>query len=1079
MKQTGRVIILTLCFAVFIPGVSLFSQAPVCLSHLDFMKEDRVGMSTVWLYSDYPRYERLRDAGEGAACVDDNARAVVTYCRYFEATGDTNALVKAENIAKFVEYMHANPDNPPFNRAEFYNFIWENGSINTGGPTSQRAFGSYASRACWAMGYGYQVFRSAGRAYFNTLGGYMINEFRPRIQYEYTVLGNNSLHGYNLNAMLFNNANNAGTALMGLLAWRASSGDGSLDTEIQRTLMAFTNWQFGDINTFPFRGIFTKIDNVTWLQGYGAYSVAALAYGAEVYNNPGWLARAKEAADYFYLNYLTSIYPGNEGRNPAVVEYPQIAFAVAPMVEGCYRIYRASRALGEASSEYLKYARYAGLFASYFTGNNVYGIPAYDPATGICFDGIESPENPVDSRVNRNSGGESTVETLNSLLLVLTDTNCRSYAYAREQERHSAIILEAEDAESIQGGSVQSGEWFGDFVSGQMFSKSEYVQLSPGGSLSRTFYTEKRDGSLSDNYLLYLCYAKRTAAGADTVTVAVDGVPAPFYTGGSPDSDFLFFARMTNGNNPRIYTLPPGRHTVQITAGSKTLILDQIVVQPVLQRKTFRLPDSSLVTVDRPFLAPGPLSSAPGGLSVTPVNYGNTLRIDWATAGGILGYNIYRKSSLETAYSKVNARPVPGNYYIDNGLAAGETYTYKVTAISNPLWQESLLSQGAPGTALSPLTVDMKLTETENDWSVEKNGIYFSSTLYNGFAETRAYDIDVDGFPDITASVNNPTDTYWSLSALRWIPEGSGFYTFEEVPLQESTRDTGRFTYNLRSLFGWTGHQILKFRFSLSRNNLSTFLEEISIGNRSSGALLDVISSPQLFFSSDGVTPAYYVPDVNLDADEKTDRIVYAGNASLENLELSLSKIISADLSHYKSLAFRISSANEWALECVVNNETLTVSPYTKKTGPLFFNLRESTGKNLTGLTDMLLRFRVRTSGPVSLEISGLKFSSSPVPFFSSYEGVRGVPNPFTPSSSDERFNRMIFYFDRDFGKTGIIRIFGLDGRLVRKIDGAVPGETFWDGADEDGRPACSGLYIFQVKTEGRDVQTGSVVVIR
>ncbi|MDD5067898.1 MAG: T9SS type A sorting domain-containing protein, partial [bacterium] len=768
-----------------------------------------------------------------------------------------------------------------------------------------------------------------------------------------------------------------------------------------------------------------------------------------------------------------------EGRNPGITGFPQIAFGIAPMVEGCYRIYRASKLMGEAPSVYLKYAKYAGLFASYFTGNTIYGVPVYDPNTGICFDGLEAPENPVDTRINRNSGGESTVETLNALLLVLTDTNCKPYVYSREQKKQSQLILEAESADEINSGAVNSGEWFGDFVSGQMFSGSKYVQLSAGGSIKKIFYTENPYSDLSDNYLVYLCYAKRTSANADTITVTVDDVAVNFYTGGSPDSDYLFFEKMTNSGQPRVFSLPPGPHTLRITAGSKPLILDQIVIQPVVQRKTFLLSDGSAISVDRPFLSQTGSASVPSGLVITPVRYGNTLQINWDRKPSVYGYNLYRKSDTETSYSLINTRPLTKENFIDNGLVAGTRYGYRLSSISNYLWQESGLSQEVFSTPLSPQTAEMELTETENDWSVSKSGVYFSSSIFNGFAETKAYEVDIDRYPDISLSINNPSDTYWSFSVLRWIPEGASFFTFEEVPLQDKTRDTGLFNYDLKSLLGWTGHQALKLRFYLSRNNLTTFMNEIKINNKDTEAVYSTITSPQLWFSSDGISPAYYIPDVNLSVDAVNKKVVYSGSVSLDNLELMLYKEISADFSCYRSIMFDVSTGNEWALVLELEGEQITLSPFANKSGSFFFNLADSSEGKCTGLQNAVIKFKVRTSGAVQFEVSGLKLSTSPVPFFSSYNGVRSLPNPFTPGSGDSRFNQVIFYFNQDAGKTGTIRIFSVDGKKIREITGAVSGQSVWNGKDADGNPAGSGVYIFQITTEGKKVQTGSMVIIR
>ncbi|QYF72324.1 hypothetical protein [Cryobacterium sp. PAMC25264] len=53
----------------------------------------------------------------------------------------------------------------------------------------------------------------------------------------------------------------------------------------------------------------------------------------------------------------------------------------------------------------------AAITAGWYFGANRSGLPAYDPTTGTAIDGIER-----DGRVNTNSGAESTIHALLSML---------------------------------------------------------------------------------------------------------------------------------------------------------------------------------------------------------------------------------------------------------------------------------------------------------------------------------------------------------------------------------------------------------------------------------------------------------------------------------------------------------------------------------------------------------------------------------------------------------------------------------------------------------------------------------------
>jgi len=76
------------------------------------------------------------------------------------------------------------------------------------------------------------------------------------------------------------------------------------------------------------------------------------------------------------------------------------------------------------------------------------------------------------------------------------------------------------------------------------------------------------------------------------------------------------------------------------------------------------------------------------GAGVTAGAYSVSLNWTASASSGIVGYNIYRAPKSSTAYSKLNAILVSGTTYVDSLVAAGESYTYHVTAV-NSQGQES------------------------------------------------------------------------------------------------------------------------------------------------------------------------------------------------------------------------------------------------------------------------------------------------------------------------------------------------------------------------------------------------------
>ncbi len=119
----------------------------------------------VHVYANYPDYRWLEaaDAGtEGVACVDDAARAAVLYLRHYELSRETESLIRAKALLRFVLKMQTGD-------GEFYNFIYSDHAINTTGRTSVKSFGWWASRGVWSLGTGYRILRDSDPLFADTL----------------------------------------------------------------------------------------------------------------------------------------------------------------------------------------------------------------------------------------------------------------------------------------------------------------------------------------------------------------------------------------------------------------------------------------------------------------------------------------------------------------------------------------------------------------------------------------------------------------------------------------------------------------------------------------------------------------------------------------------------------------------------------------------------------------------------------------------------------------------------------------------------------------------------------------------
>jgi hypothetical protein len=98
----------------------------------------------------------------------------------------------------------------------------------------------------------------------------------------------------------------------------------------------------------------------------------------------------------------------------------------------------------------------------------------YDPAAGVTFDGLEA-----DGRINPNSGAESTIHGLLTMLALDAHpaVRARATALTTEVSRDGLRVVEAEAATSTTGSVVTPGSaWTGE----SSWSGGKYLALEPG-----------------------------------------------------------------------------------------------------------------------------------------------------------------------------------------------------------------------------------------------------------------------------------------------------------------------------------------------------------------------------------------------------------------------------------------------------------------------------------------------------------------------------------------------------------------------------------------------------------------------
>jgi len=368
---------------------------------IDFNGE-KVGI--VHIYSEYPDYEFEIEPKEGFTCVDDVARAIVMLSKYLkENDNDNEILRKMELLTKFV--LHMQNENGYFN-----NFIWNDLSINTTYKTSVAELNWWSFRALWGLESAYSLVKSDKD---------LANRIREAVD-KLVVNIKRDLPLSTLKIKIVETievptwlpqkyaSDQSALLILGLLKNYERTGDNEIKLLIDELENGIMLMQKGDADNYPY-GAFLSWKNL-W-HAWGNNQAYALLKAGQQFDNQTYIDSALKEIDNFYpylLNngFAEAFWIKRKRENYIEIKrsaYPQITYGLRPMVWATVEAYKYSN-----NKKYLNLATDLELWLS---GNNDVKSVLYNPATGVCFDGIISKD-----EINRNSGAESTIESLLILL---------------------------------------------------------------------------------------------------------------------------------------------------------------------------------------------------------------------------------------------------------------------------------------------------------------------------------------------------------------------------------------------------------------------------------------------------------------------------------------------------------------------------------------------------------------------------------------------------------------------------------------------------------------------------------------
>jgi hypothetical protein len=558
---------------------------PAQQGHTTYRMSQQPRIGVLWTYAEPAADGGYRHVGggaydpatdtwsQGAYNADDMTRAAVVYLRHWQATGSASSRTAAYDLLRGVTYLQT-VSGP--NAGNVVLWMQPDGTLNPSAepveqPDPSDSDASYwLARTVWALGEGYAAFRDADPRFAAFL--------RERLELAVDAVERQVLDRYGEYLtidgertpawLIVDGADATAEAILGLSAYVAAGGSPDARSALARMSEGVAALSAGDKQHWPFGAVRPwALSRSVW-HGWGSQMPAALARASTVTGDAS-LAEAA-AADSFTFDpwLLTSGGPDN-GRLPTRGDRSQIAYGVDSRLQSLVATAEATGRVGAR--------RLAGIVAAWYFGANPARTRMYDPATGRTFDGVNA-----DGTVNRNSGAESTIHGVLSMLLL--DANPDIAAAARTAdvvERVGTLTLQGEDAR-LSGGARAAAPpalWTGE----SLFGGTGYAELPDGGEA--TFDLPPHPESLVLPVL-----DLQPASTAETAFRAGDRVLGQARAddigpqGDSPAPGALLPVTLTR-------TVPSGASRVTASAhasGSDAARLDALLLEPLVSRLVLR-----------------------------------------------------------------------------------------------------------------------------------------------------------------------------------------------------------------------------------------------------------------------------------------------------------------------------------------------------------------------------------------------------------------------------------------------------------------------------------------------------------
>ena len=413
--------------------------------------------------------------GQGSYNSDDVARAAVVYVRHWQLTGADTSRQKAYELLRSTAYFQT-ITGP--NAGNVVLWMQPDGTFNPSPepvelPDPSDSGESYwLARSLWAFGEGYAAFREVDTEFAaflqeRLLLGVAAVERQVLDTYgEYAIADGVRVPAW----LIVNGADASAEAVLGLSAYvGAVPGDVAARDALAKLSEGIAEMGAGDTRSWPYGAILPWAQSRSMWHAWASQMPAALADASTVLGDPSLLVPAIADSVGFTTTLLTAGGPDN-GWFPAPVDRVQIAYGADSRLQSLLAVADAADRPGLRDL--------AGIMGAWYFGMNKAGKPVYDPATGVTFDGVQA-----DGSINRNSGAESTIHGL--LSMIALDSNpavaARAQAVAHVAAIDGLTLIEAETSATTTGDVVvPASAWTGE----SLFGGGSYLELTRGESAS-------------------------------------------------------------------------------------------------------------------------------------------------------------------------------------------------------------------------------------------------------------------------------------------------------------------------------------------------------------------------------------------------------------------------------------------------------------------------------------------------------------------------------------------------------------------------------------------------------------------